>query len=182
MKTIYLLILFTIALCAGFFIGRWSRTPMDDTSPDTISETNDVALEEYESLMAYLHHTKQKNALKELDQFMFNHRTLQENVELAETVRVLNGLRDGQTNNMVKYYEGHLDAEAVLFSDEYSALPARLQKQISLKPLRAALEYRTKYPFNDVDPFWAGKITNAFKILDSANQPTFTNSNTLQNR
>jgi hypothetical protein len=177
MKTIYLFIFFTVVFGAGFYAGHWSRKqikPMDDKSPDSISETNDIVQEEYESLMKYLDHTKQKNALRELNQIVFDHYTSQYNLMLAETVRHLNGLRDAQTNdviktNMMKYYEKRLDMDADMFSSSYSTLPVRLQQQISLKPLWAARDYLKKYPLSN--PNDNLEFSNAFKILDARTNP-----------
>lgn len=177
MKAIYLLIFFAIAFCAGFFVGHWSQKPIkltDDKSPDSISKTNDIALAEYASLYKYLEHTKQKNALKELNQIVFNQYASERNFQLAETVRHLNGLREWQTNNlirtnMLKYYEQRLDMDADMFSSSYSTLPVRLQQQISLKPLWAARDYWRKYPFNDSSYGW--ELSNSFKILDTRTNP-----------
>lgn len=177
MKIIYLLVFIAVGFGAGFFIGQWSRKPIkltDDKSPDLISETNDIALAEYASLMKYLERTKQKNALRELNHIVFDDEARLHNMMLTETVRHINGLREAQTNDVIKtnmmgYYEKRLDMDADMFNNSYSVLPVRLQQQINLKPLWLARDYRKEYPSSN--PADTLELSNAFKILDARTNP-----------
>ncbi len=162
MKTARILTVITLAFCFGFIAVRWSQAkPVLESS-----DKDDVYIQELESLENYLQDTGQTNALKQLNHVLAYNRTMQAAVDLSFTVEVLHGLRDGKTNEMLKFFEHHLDADVSVFGSEYRGLPVSLQKQMNLKPLQRARDYRPKYPVANHDPAWSEDVTNAFEILD----------------
>gem|GEM_PF-3769002 len=85
---------------------------------------------------------------------------------MAVTVSILKGIKDGNTNQMLEFLENHLNMNISVFSSDYRMLPDPIRKQMGLKSLRAALEYRVKYPLTNSDPSFARALTNAFKIIN----------------
>ena len=162
MKTGYLIIALGFALCAGCSTARQSQVK----APSEISDKDGIYIQELSSLENYLHDTKQTKALNQLNHILAHNRAMQEDVELARTVAILNALRECKTNEMLQFFEGDLDAVIGGFGSEYRALPTAYQKQINLKPLREAQDYRVKFPLKRPDPIWAVGMTNAFEILN----------------
>jgi len=160
MKTKRLFIFLVLALCIVFAV-RWSRAnPVHETS-----DKDDLAIQEFESLENYLNDTHQTNALRQLDDILVNERAMQADVDLSRTVTILQALRDGKTNEVLRFLEIRLDAGIGDFGSQYRGLPVAYQKQISLKPLQRAWAYRLEYPSTERDAVWAEDMTNAFQIL-----------------
>jgi hypothetical protein len=151
-----------LTFCIGFIAIRWSQAkPMRETS-----DRDDIHIQEFLSLENYLHDTRQTNALKQLNDILADDRAMNDAVDLSFTVEVLQSLRDGKTNELLKFFEHHLDADVCVFGSEYRVLPVSFQKQMNLKSLQRARDYRSKYPVTNPDPVRAEEVTNAFKILD----------------
>jgi len=163
MKIARMIVILSLAFFFGFLVVRWSQAKPIRATP----VGNDVYIQELESLENYLHDTGQTNALKQLFDVLADDRTSEDGVDLALTVAVLQGLRDGKTNEMLKFFEHHLDAQISVFASEYRDLPGPLQKQMSLKPLQSAKDYRSKYPVTNPYPVWAEGVTNAFKLPEA---------------
>jgi hypothetical protein len=151
-----------LALCIAFFAARGSRAnPVHETSGK-----DDLYIQELDSLQNYLNDTGQTNALRQLNHILAHNRAMQDDVDLSMTVTILQGLRDGKTNEMLRFFENRLDARVAVFGSEYHALPIAYQKQMNLKPLQRAWDYRAKFPLMKPDPVWGVDMTNAFQILD----------------
>jgi len=166
MKIAGILVVVAAAFGIGFLVAKSEVSP-DVKAFDFKTATNDdVSLQIYESLVYHLSDTKQTNALRDLNVFLDDQRTRQDGADLAVTVAVLQALRDGKTNEMFRYFEDHLDSQVGLFGSGYSLLPVALQKQQSLKPLRQARDYRTKFPHENTNRISREAVTNAFEILD----------------
>ena len=125
-----------------------------------------IASQQLESLVSYLQDTKQTNALKQLNDALIYSDALRVSINLATTVSILQGLRDGQTNEVFKLLESHLDGEVTDFNFCYNDLPAPIQRQMSLVSLQRARDYRAKFPFKHTDQNIDERVANAFKILD----------------
>jgi hypothetical protein len=167
MKAIGIFIGIAIAFCLGFLVARWPQVQPDAKPFGTELTTNDdIAIQEYESLVYHLQESNQTNALKELNDFLNDQRALQDDADLSKTVAILQGMRGGKTNIMLSYFENHLDMQIGLFASEYRGLPMALQKQINLNPLQRARDYRTKFPFKSSNQFFEEEVTNAFKVLN----------------
>jgi len=167
MKTIAISIGIVAAFCLGFIVARWPRAESDvKISGAEVTTNDDIAFQEYESLVYYLQDTKQTNALKELNDFLNDERVLRLDADLSVTVAILQGLRDGKTNATLRFLENRLDTQIGLFGSEYSGLPVVLQKQMSLKPLQRARDYRIEFPFKSSDKASEEDVTNAFQVLN----------------
>src|ERR1700685_117660 len=144
MKAAHIIILVAIAFCIGFLAARWSQPKLDDNILDETVTTNiDVGSQGLISLEYYLHDSKQPKAYKLLVRGLAEDWAMQNDIDLGMTVRILNSLRDGETNEMLQYFENHLDEAIGSFGSSYSSLPAPLQKDLNLAPLQHARDYRT---------------------------------------
>jgi hypothetical protein len=169
MKTTQTICLLAIALCIGFFAARWSQAQSTtNTSVSKPTTDDDAYMQEFLSLENYLNDSKQTNALKQLNDILSHNRAMERAVDMAITVPILQGLREGKTNEVLGFLENHLDMNICVFASEYRTLPALLKRQMSLKPLQAAQNYRVKFPFQS-SKVYSEDITNAFKILDKGN-------------
>ena len=162
MKTERIFTFIVLALCIALLAARGSRAnPAHETSGN-----DDLYIQELDSLENFLNDTGQTNALRQLNHILAHNRAMQDDVDLSLTVTILQGLRDGKTNEMVRFFENQLDAKVAVFGSEYRALPIAYQKQISLKPLQRARDYQVKFPSKKPDPVWGADMTNAFQILN----------------
>jgi hypothetical protein len=162
MKTARAFTLLVIALLVGFLAARWSQAkPVGGTS-----DQRDINIAELVSLENYLQDSKQTNALKQLNDILADNRAWHDSADLAVTVSILQGLREGQTNQVLKFLENHLVTEICVFGSEYRALPLSLQKQMNLKSLQRARDYCGKFPFKNSGRYYDTDVTNAFKILE----------------
>jgi hypothetical protein len=165
MKTTRLFILLIVALCIGFFAARWSEAQTaNNTSAKKLTTSDDVDIQELESLENYLNDTHQTNALKQLNDILSDNRAWDRAADMSVTVGILRGLRNGKTDEVLNFLENHLDSNISVFASEYRTLPISFQKQMNLKSLQAAYDYRTKFPFKSSNEY-AENVTNAFKIL-----------------
>lgn len=170
MKTAQTFALLGLALGIGFLAARWSQAePAAKPSSQQSATNDDLAFAGYMSLVNYLHDTKQTNALNQLNDFLSNSRALQHVANVSVTVSILKGLRNGRTNQALRFLEWHLDMEIAQFGSEYSTLPASIQKQMDLRALQRAREYRASFPFTNPDPNLAEDASNTFTILDEKN-------------
>jgi hypothetical protein len=167
MKTAFTFTLLGLALGIGFLAARWSQAePAAKTSSQRLTTNDDIAFEEYKSLVNYLRDTKQTNALKQLNDFLADSRAEQHAANVSVTVSILKGLRNGRTSQALQFLEWHLDMEIAQFGSEYSTLPASIQKQMDLRSLQRARDYRAQFPFQNPDPNLAEDASNTFTILD----------------
>jgi hypothetical protein len=171
MKTAHTFALLGLALGIGFLAARWSQAePAARTSSQKLTANDatndDIAYEEYVSLVNYLQDTKQTNALKQLTDFLADARALQHAANVSVAVSILKGLRSGRTNQALQFLEWHLDMEIAMFGSEYNTLPASIQKQTDLRALQRARDYRARFPFTNPDPNLAEDASNTFTILD----------------
>jgi len=162
MKTTRTFTLFAAALFVGFIVARWTEAQPATAKPTAIE---DIDVQELESLENYLYDTHQTNAVKQLNDILSDNRTWNRAVEMSITVRILRGLRNGKTDEVLNFLENHLDSDISFFALEYRALPIAFQKQMNMKSLQAAYDYRTKFPFKSSNEY-AEDVTNAFKILN----------------
>ncbi len=170
MKTAFTFALLGLALGIGFLAARWSQAePATRVSGQKLTANDDIAFEGYVSLVNYLRDTKQTNALKQLNDFLSDSRALQHAANVSVTVSILKGLRKGRTNQALQFLEWHLDMEIAQFGSEYSTLPASIQKQMDLRALQRARDYRAQFPFLNPDPNLAEDASNSFTILDEKN-------------
>lgn len=63
--------------------------------------------------------------------------------------------------------EGRLDVDVMGFVVSYRELPAAAREQPELKVLKAARDYRAKYPFKHQYPEVDKGVAEAFKVLDA---------------
>ena len=167
MKAAGIFVGIALAFGIGFLVAQRSHVhPNIMASAKEVATNDDIALQEYESFVDYLDDTKQTNALKELNDFLNDERASQHDADLAVTVTVLEALREGKTNAILRFFENRLDTQIGLFGSEYSVLPTALQRQMNLKPLQQARDYRAKFPSTNPDFFSRQAVTNAFKLLD----------------
>ena len=170
MKTAHTFALLGLALGIGFLAARWSEAePAAKPSSQKLTTNDDIAVKEFESLVNYLQDTKQTNALKQLNDFLADSRASQHAANVSVTVSILKGLRNGRTNQALQFLEWHLDMEIAQFGSEYSTLPASIQKQMDLRSLQRARDYRAQFPFLNPDPNLAEDASNTFTILDEKN-------------
>jgi hypothetical protein len=170
MKTAFTFTLLGMALCIGFLAARWSEAePAGKTPSQELTTNDDLAVKEYESLVNYLSDTKQTNALKQLNDCLSDSRALQHAANVSVTLSILKGLRNGRTNQTLQFLEWHLDMEIAMFGSEYDNLPASIQKQMDLRALQRARDYRARFPFMNPDPNLAEDASNTFTILDRKN-------------
>jgi hypothetical protein len=167
MKTSRTISLVAIALCIGFLAARWSQAQPAAKTPTRQSSTNDdIAFHELESLFSYLEDTKQTNVIQQINDVFHSSLLSQKSVDLKLTVTILQYLRDGRTNEVFEFLEGHMNSDITFFGVTYSALPLRLREQPALKVLRAARDYRAKFPFKDPNQKVDEQVAKVFKILD----------------
>jgi hypothetical protein len=123
-----------------------------------------LAGDAFSRIAANLEATKQKDNLKLLMGGLNEINALHDAADISVTTAVLQGLRDEKTNEVINYLEGHLDAEIIGFNSSYGWLNSSERKEISLKSLQRAKDYRTKFPHNDSE--FGKDVTNTFRFLD----------------
>ena len=166
MKTARTFILLATTLCIGFLAARWSEAQsVNSMSIKKSTITDGVDTQELESLENYLHDTKQTNALKQLNDILSANRAWERAADMSLTGSILQGLRNGKTNEVLNFLENHLDMNISVFGSEYRTLPVALKKEMSLKSLQDAQNYRSKFPFKSSDAY-SESVANAFKILN----------------
>src|SRR6185312_12770029 len=122
MKTTYTFSFVAIALCIGFFAAHWSQAQSTNASVTKPTTNDDIYIQELESLENYLNDSKQTNALKQLNHILSYDRAMQQAYDMAITVSILQGLREGKTNEVLGHLENHLDMNICVFASEYRTL------------------------------------------------------------
>src|SRR5258707_4883472 len=167
MKTSRAFILVAISLIVGFFAARWcaaqSAHQSDSKEPAT---DNSIGINQLESFVMYLQDTKQTNALKRF--FDYSNVTIatRSTAVLGVTLRILQDMRDGHTNEALGLLEGRVSTDITGFVASYGELPASLRKKISLKVIGYAREYRAKFPFKHHYPSIDEGVVEALRRLD----------------
>lgn len=167
MKRLRVIALVAAALVAGFFAVRWCGA-----EPPNRSATKEPAgydfggLHELESFVRYLQDSKQTNTLRRFGNYS-NARMAAENyADLAVTLRILQNLRDGRTNQAYELLEGKLDSDIIGFVASYRELPQSAPENPGLRLLGSAREYRANYPFRHRYANVDEGVADAFKVLD----------------
>ena len=88
---------------------------------------------------------------------------------IASTVRALECLRDGRTNDAIRELEAKLDTDIMLSGDEM--VISKMHYQIEpfsqqSSGLRQAKEYRLKFPRKTADAISDGRVEHAFSLVE----------------
>jgi hypothetical protein len=160
-KNIFFLILI---VGLGFLVAHLSVAQSSNKS--SVASQNNLPEDDLQLLMDKLETTGQTNNLKLLFHGLDESRALTEAADISIVTAVLQGLRDGKTNEVINYLEGHLNTEIMSFGFDYGSLNDLERKQISLKSLQGAQDYRNKFPH--YDPEFEKDVTNAFRFFDKS--------------
>ncbi|HEY1170395.1 MAG TPA: hypothetical protein VGH19_03405 [Verrucomicrobiae bacterium] len=121
----------------------------------------------YASLATHLHDTKQPDALQQLHDYTTASNAARYYLELANTLAVLQRLREGRTEQAYKLLEGRLDSHLLSFVSNYRQLPASVRaNQPGMTMLQHTKDYRAKFPYKEDHPIIDEAVANAFKFLD----------------
>ena len=119
------------------------------------------------SLATHLHDTKQTNALQQLNDYFTASCATQNYIELANTLAVLQRLREGRTDQAYQLLEGLLNSHLIGFVSSYRQLPASVRaNQLGITMLQHTRDYRAKFPFKEGNAIIDEAVAEAFKVLD----------------
>ncbi|HZQ46467.1 MAG TPA: hypothetical protein VFC07_05605 [Verrucomicrobiae bacterium] len=167
MKTSRAFALVATALIVGFLAARWCAAQPPRQPSSKKSATDDyVALHQLEPFVAYLQETKQTNILQRFGDYLNTTIVSEKSADLSWALHVLQGLRNGHTNDAFELLEGRVRTDIIFFAASYRELPAPLREKVSLKILGYARDYRAKFPFKSRFPNAGEGVAEAFKILD----------------
>jgi hypothetical protein len=167
MKTSRAFALAAVALAIGFFAARWCPAQSSNQPPTKEPTSYDFgALQQFESLVAYLQDAKQTNTLQRFNDYTTASLASQHYTDLGMTVAVLQRMRDGRTDQAYELLESQLNSDIIVFASSYRRLPPSLRDQTSLELLGRARDYRAQYRPERHYQIIDDGVANAFKILD----------------
>ena len=118
-------VLIALALVAGFLAARWcTAAPSNQPSAEKPESHDFGALQQYDSLRAYLQKTGQTNTLQRFNDYMNASLASQCNAELGMNLIVLQMLRSGRSDDACKLLESHLDSDIVGLAGQLPAASA----------------------------------------------------------
>ena len=130
-------------------------------SQSTRRAANPTVVGQYEQLVSSLSKRGDTNSAMEVANLVSAMHTGRAVTDLATTVRILESLRSGRTNDAIQLLESRLDAAVMSFDD-----PADVQRDQIYDPvLKMAKEYRTKYPYKEGVPEIDSVVERVFESL-----------------
>jgi hypothetical protein len=150
MKKLRLFVFFT-ACVLGLLTLCWSRAqaptpPLKVIDPASGKEIHTLMLDQQNALVGHLEAAGQTNAIELFRQYRCAYSADLASSELADTVAVLQHLRDGQMGEAIQRLEQHLGRYANLMCNSYGCLSATNRERVKLEPVEKALNYYTTFP------------------------------------
>lgn len=122
---------------------------------------NPTVVGQYEQLVSSLSKRGDTNSAMEVANLVTAMHTGRAVTDLATTVRILENLRSGRTNDAIQLLESRLDAAVMSFDDPSDTT----RDQIYDPMLKMAKEYRSKYPFKEGVPEIDSVVERVFNSL-----------------
>ena len=155
MKTLRPFLLIVVTLALVIFMSRLLTAQLRSSADDR------GVLGQYEQLILSLSKRGDTNAATEVASIVSAMHAGRDATEIVVTVRVLDSLRSGRTNEAIRLLETRLDGAIMTFG-----APSVSQRDPKYdKILKMAKEYRSKYPHTSSSPEVDAAIARAFNSL-----------------